>query len=209
MRRAADLVTVTAGARRIGLHPSTLRRWIFEGRIPSFGVPPRKRKVDIGDLDALAASWRCPRCAFSGASPGALAGHLRALHPKGTPTPQAGPRVDGRPLSARPGASYGKGPPPAWTCPGQSCGKAFGTAGDLARHLVTVHGLALAARGLAGRPAMGRPPSARPASRPERIRPPMKPAPPKRPAKTPACCWSCAASPVTPGEACWSCGAIV
>lgn len=45
-----ELLTIKEAAEAIGVHASTLRRWIKKGRLPSFRIRPRLIKVRRSDL---------------------------------------------------------------------------------------------------------------------------------------------------------------
>lgn len=46
-------VTVAEAARYKGVHDRTIRRWIWEGRLPAERVGPRLLRIKVADLDAL------------------------------------------------------------------------------------------------------------------------------------------------------------
>lgn len=48
------LLTTVAAATRLNVDPSTVRRWIEDGRLPAV-KPGRDYRIDPGDLDALLA----------------------------------------------------------------------------------------------------------------------------------------------------------
>lgn len=51
-------VTLTEAARRLGVHPSTLRRWADEGAIPLLLTPGGHRRFALADLEAFAQAQR-------------------------------------------------------------------------------------------------------------------------------------------------------
>jgi excisionase family DNA binding protein len=49
------LVGIAAAADYAGLHHQTLRAWIRQGRITGYRFGPKLLKIDLDELDALAA----------------------------------------------------------------------------------------------------------------------------------------------------------
>lgn len=53
--RMTQLVTVNAAAKRLALHPETLRRWIQAGRIPAVRLPNGRLRITEAELEKLLA----------------------------------------------------------------------------------------------------------------------------------------------------------
>ena len=56
--RRHQLVTVDEAADYVGVHPTTLRRWIAQGRLNSYAAGPRLIRIDLDELDAMLLSRR-------------------------------------------------------------------------------------------------------------------------------------------------------
>ena len=52
-RTDRTLITLIEAARRVGVHPRTMRRYVSDGLIAGYTVGPRLVKFDVADLDAL------------------------------------------------------------------------------------------------------------------------------------------------------------
>lgn len=52
--RTERAISVPEAARRIGVHPMTLRRWISQGIIPAHRVGPKLLRLREADVDAMA-----------------------------------------------------------------------------------------------------------------------------------------------------------
>jgi excisionase family DNA binding protein len=46
-------LTVTRAAELLSVHPSTIRRWIDDGRLPAYRLGPKRIGIMAADLDAL------------------------------------------------------------------------------------------------------------------------------------------------------------
>lgn len=52
MTTASPLLTVSEVARRLAVHPETIRRWIVAGQLPSLRTPTGQYRVRESDLSA-------------------------------------------------------------------------------------------------------------------------------------------------------------
>jgi len=50
-----QLMTLRAAARRLSLHPGTLRRWIKEGKIAGVKISPKDWRVSITEIQRIGA----------------------------------------------------------------------------------------------------------------------------------------------------------
>jgi excisionase family DNA binding protein len=48
-------ISVAEAARRAGVHPRTMRRWVSEGTITGYRIGPRLLRVSTADVDKLLA----------------------------------------------------------------------------------------------------------------------------------------------------------
>lgn len=55
-----ELITLTDAAVRLGVHISTIRAWVREGRVPSYRVGQRFTRVDWTELMRSIAKRRAP-----------------------------------------------------------------------------------------------------------------------------------------------------
>jgi len=60
MPSSSTWLTTTEAAERLGVHPSTIRRWADDGSLPAMTTPGGHRRFARTDLDRMAAEGRQP-----------------------------------------------------------------------------------------------------------------------------------------------------